>query len=185
LLVLPAATSLHDAFRTSITLVVVGNCATPLTLGMSLLRGDTMALRVLFAEDSPVVQQSVRDLLMSAADVSVVTADNGLEAVRLARQTVPDVVILDDAMPGMNGIDAARLIRQEWPDMPVILLTASAAEYLIAAALNAGIRGYVLKGDAGDDLVRAIYAVRRGSTYVSPGASRVLYERYLPNSGVA
>jgi two-component system, NarL family, response regulator DegU len=134
-----------------------------------------MALRVLFAEDSPVVQQSVRELLMSAADMSVVTADDGLEAVRLVRQTVPDVVILDHAMPGLNGIDAARLIRQEWPDMPMIMLTASAKEYLIAAAFNAGIRGYVLKADAGDDLMRAIYAVQRGATYMSPGASRVLY----------
>jgi DNA-binding NarL/FixJ family response regulator len=144
-----------------------------------------MALRVLFTEDSPIVQQSVRELLMSADVISVVVAGDGLEAVRLARQMVPDVTILDYALPGMNGIDAARLIRQELPEMPLILLTVSAAEYLIAAAFNAGIRGYVLKGDAGDDLVRAIYAVRRGSTYVSPGASRVLYERYLPMPGVA
>jgi DNA-binding NarL/FixJ family response regulator len=142
-----------------------------------------MALRILIAEDSPVVRQSISTLLESDDVLSVVSADNGIEAVRLAVDMEPDVAILDYAMPGMNGVDAARLIRQTWPDMPMILLTVTAAEYLIAAAFNAGIRGYVLKGDAADDLIRAIYAVRRGITFVSPGASRVLYERYLPAPG--
>jgi DNA-binding NarL/FixJ family response regulator len=139
-----------------------------------------MALRVLVAEDSPTVQQSIRELLRSADVLSVLTADDGVEAVRLARETTPDVVILDYGMPGLNGVQAARLIRQTSPDMPLILLTASVAEHLIAVAFSAGIRGYVLKIDAADDLIRAIYTVRRGATYVSPGASRVLYERYLP-----
>ena len=141
-----------------------------------------MALRVLVADDSPVIQRSIRDLLRSADVLSVVSAWSGVEAVRLAVETLPDVAILDYAMPGMNGIEAARLIRRTLPEMPLILLTASAAEYLIAAALNAGIAAYVLKADAGSDLVRAIDAVRRGATYVSPSASRALYERYLPAS---
>jgi DNA-binding NarL/FixJ family response regulator len=144
-----------------------------------------MALRILLADDSPVLRQSIRDLLQSADVLSIVTASDGAEAVRLAIDTRPDVVILDYTMPTMNGVDAARLIRQSVPDMPMILLTVRMAEYLIAAAFNAGIRGCVLKGDAGDDLVRAIYAVRRGVTYVSPGASRALYERYLPMPGTA
>ena len=143
-----------------------------------------MALRVLLADDSPVVQRSIRDLLKSADVLSVASAWSGVEAVRLATEMLPDVVILDYAMPGMNGIEAARLIRQTLPETPVILLTASAVEYLIVAALNAGIRAYVLKADAGADLARAIDAVRCGSTYVSPGASRALYERYLPASGL-
>jgi DNA-binding NarL/FixJ family response regulator len=139
-----------------------------------------MALRILVAEDSPVVQQSIRELLRSADVMTILTAGDGIEAVRLAVETSPDVGILDYMMPGLNGIEAARLIHQKLPEMPLILLTVSAAEYLIAAAFSAGMRGYVLKGDAGDDLIRALYAVRRGTTYVSPGASRVLYERYLP-----
>ncbi|HMF98479.1 MAG TPA: response regulator transcription factor [Vicinamibacterales bacterium] len=141
-----------------------------------------MALRLLVADDSPIVQRSIRDLLRTADLLSIVTAGTGTDAVRLAIETMPDVIILDYAMPGMNGIQAARLIHQAIPDVPLILLTVNVAEYLIAAALNAGIRGYVLKADAGDDLVRAIDAVRGGSTYLSPGACRVLYERYLPAS---
>jgi DNA-binding NarL/FixJ family response regulator len=142
-----------------------------------------MALRILVADDSPIVQRSIREVLQSADILSIVTAGDGMEAVRLAVETAPDVGILDYAMPGLNGIDAARLIRVTFPDLPLILLTVNTAEYLIAAAFNAGIRGYVLKGDAGDDLVRAIDAVCRGATYVSPGASRVLYERFLPIPG--
>src|SRR4051794_15953653 len=117
-------------------------------------RGYYMAVRILVAEDSPVIRRSVRELLRSAGDLGVVMAADGFEAGRLAPRVGPDVVILDYAMPGMNGIAAARLIRQTTADMPLILLTARAAEYLIAAAFKAGIRGYVLKADAGDDLVR-------------------------------
>ena len=144
-----------------------------------------MALRVLVADDSPIVQQSIRELLRSADVLSVLTAADGEEAVRLARETTPDVVILDYRMPGLNGVQAARLIRQASPEMPLILLTARAAEHLIAIALRAGIRGYVLKRDAADDLIRALYAVRHGATYLRPGASRVLYERYLPATDVS
>jgi DNA-binding NarL/FixJ family response regulator len=138
-----------------------------------------MALRVLVAEDCPVVQRSIRELLESAHVLNPLEAANGIDAVRIAAQMHPDVAILDYSMPGMNGIDAARLIRLQCPDMPLVLLTTVAEQYLIAAALTAGIRGYVLKGDAGDDLLRAIDAVRRGATYVSPRAARVLCEWYL------
>jgi DNA-binding NarL/FixJ family response regulator len=138
-----------------------------------------MSLRVLVAEDSPVFQRSIRELLEYSHMLSLVEASDGVEAVRVAVQTQPDVAILDYSMPGMNGIAAARKIRMECPDLPIVLLTTIAEEYLIAAAFKAGIRGYVLKRDAADDLVRAIDAVRDGATYVSPRAARVLYERYL------
>ena len=139
-----------------------------------------MALRILVAEDSPVVQRSIRELLEYAHVLSLVEAADGAEAVRMAVQSQPDVAILDYSMPGMNGITAARRIRMQCPDLPVVLLTTVAEEYLIAAAFNAGVRAYVLKSDAGDDLLRAIDAVREGGTYVSPRAARALYERYLP-----
>jgi DNA-binding NarL/FixJ family response regulator len=93
---------------------------------------------------------------------------------------MPDVVILDYAMPGLNGIQAARLIHAGGPHIPIILLTSSASEHLIAAAFSVGVRGYVLKSDASEDLLRAIHAVRAGSTFLSPTASRVLCEPYLP-----
>ena len=137
-------------------------------------------LRILVAEDSPVFQRAIRELLEYLPMLSLVEANDGVEAIRVAVHTQPDVAILDYSMPGMNGIAAARMIRTECPDLPIILLTTVAEEYLIAAAFKAGIRGYVLKRDAGDDLVRAIDAVREGATYISPRAARALYERYLP-----
>jgi|1185.fasta_scaffold388992_2 DNA-binding NarL/FixJ family response regulator len=144
-----------------------------------------MALRILFADDSPAIRQSVIGLLHSAGDLTVLTAADGADAVTLAREATPDLVILDYAMPGMNGINAAQLIHRDAPALPMILLTASAAEYLIVAALRAGMRGYVLKRDAAEDLVRAIYTVLNGVTFISPGASRVLYERYLPTPSLS
>ena len=138
-----------------------------------------MALRVLVADDCPLVQRSIREVLESAHILNLVEARDGHEAVRAAGQMQPDVAILDYSMPGMNGIDAARLIRLTCPQLPIVLLTSVAEEYLIAAALRAGIRGYVLKRDAADDLVSAIDAARRGATYISPRAARVLCEQYL------
>ena len=138
-----------------------------------------MPLRILLADDSTVVRRSVGTLLARAQFELLAPAANGAEAVRLAGEMAPDLVILNYAMPGMNGIDAARAIRRMQPTVGMILLTVTVTECHIAAAFGAGIRGYVLKFDVVDDLIRAIDAVRRGATYVSPGASRVVLERYL------
>jgi CheY-like chemotaxis protein len=99
-------------------------------------------------------------------------------------QTQPDVAILDYSMPRMNGIAAARMIRTECPDLPIVLLTTVAEEYLIAEAFKAGIRGYVLKRDAGDDLVRAIDAVREGATLLSPRAARAFLRTIFAGGGI-
>jgi DNA-binding NarL/FixJ family response regulator len=141
-----------------------------------------MALQVVVAEDSPLVQQAVRELL-EAAECSVVgQAYDGEEAVRLTDSCKPDVVILDYCMPRLNGVAAARAIRRTQPALPLIMLTLSASEHQIAAAFSAGIRGYVLKADAADDLVRAIHEVTRGATFLSPAASRALCAPYLPGT---
>jgi two-component system, NarL family, response regulator NreC len=152
---------------------------------LSVPREEILALRALVAEDSAILQQSISDLLRSADVPTVIRAMDGTEAVRLALESQPDVVILDYDMPGMNGIDAARAIRGRWPQMPVILISVLSSEYLIATALSVGIAGYILKRDIGDDLIRAIETVRCGSTFVSPGAARSLYERYLPAARLA
>jgi len=138
-----------------------------------------MTLQVVVAEDSPLVQQAVRELL-EAADCSVVgQAYDGEEAVRLTDSCNPDVVILDYYMPRLNGVGAARAIRQAHPALPLIMLTLSATEHQIATAFAAGVRGYVLKVEAAEDLVRAIHEVTRGATFVSPAASRALCAPYL------
>lgn len=133
-----------------------------------------MPVHVVVAEDSAVVRQAIRELL-EAAHVSVVgEACDGEEAVRLTASGNPDVVILDWYMPRLSGLEAARAIRCTHPALPLIMLTTAASEYHITAALAAGVRGYVLKIDAGDDLVRAIHEVIRGTIFLSPAASRAL-----------
>ena len=138
-----------------------------------------MALHVIVGEDSQHVQRSVRDLL-EAAHVSVVgQAFDGEQAVQLTASERPDLVILDCCMPRLSGVDAARAIARAHPGLPVILLASAVTERHIAAAFGAGVRAYVLKVDAADDLMRAIREVTRGATFVSPRASSALCERYL------
>jgi DNA-binding NarL/FixJ family response regulator len=138
-----------------------------------------MSLQVVLADDSPAVQESIRELLEAARVTVIGQAYDGVEAVRLTDTLHPDAVILDYSMPRMNGVAAARAIARHFPHLPMIMLTLSANEHRIAAAFGAGVRGFVLKTDAATDLVRALEDVSRGSTFVSPGASRVLCEPLL------
>jgi DNA-binding NarL/FixJ family response regulator len=106
-------------------------------------------------------------------------ASDGHEATRLARELVPDVAILDLAMPRLNGIDATRAIREKCPEVRTIALTMYAEDQYVLAALHAGFRGYVLKSQAASHLVRAIQEVCRGEIYLSPAVSKVVVDAYL------
>jgi two-component system response regulator NreC len=103
--------------------------------------------------------------------------------VRLARELKPDVAVLDLGMPLLNGLDAAREIRQSVPIVTTVLLTLHREEQYVLEALKAGVRGYVLKTQAGSDLVDAIAQVMRGAVYLSPGITRVLVDAYLSGTG--
>ena len=141
-----------------------------------------MAQRILLADDSAAVLELVRTFLEAEGFAVVGSAANGVEAADLARTVLPDIAVLDVAMPLMNGIEAAERIHLECPGVHVILLTAYSTEQLIVKAFRAGIRGYVVKGDAPDDLVRAIWEVSRGNMFLSPSVSRFVVEAYLPET---
>ena len=111
-------------------------------------------------------------------DVVGQTGD-GREAVQLARELKPDVAILDLGMPTLNGLDAAREIREALSGTHLVLLTLHREEQYVLEALKAGVRGYVLKTQAGSDLVDALNQVLRGAIYLSPGITRVLVDAYL------
>jgi DNA-binding NarL/FixJ family response regulator len=133
-------------------------------------------IRVLLADDHAVVRQGLRALLAAAGDLRVVAeAGDGREALRLAQATRPDVAALDLSMPLLNGLDAARHMAAEGGPRAV-LLTMHAEEPYVLAALRAGVRGYVLKRDAGADLVRAIREVAAGGVYLSPQISPAVVE---------
>ena len=141
-----------------------------------------MALRIILADDHCIVRQGIRALLEGAGFEVVGEAADGQEAIRLVDTLEPDVVILDLMMPRLNGLDAGRQIRQRHASIPILLLTMHTEEHHVAAALRAGIKAYVLKTQAAEDLVRAIREVVRGHVFLSAAVSRVVVEGYV--SGV-
>ena len=137
-----------------------------------------MAIRILLADDHNIVRQGLRALLERTNFEVVAEAGDGQEAVRLAETLKPDIAVLDLVMPVLNGLDAGRQIIQRGASA-VILLTMHTGEHHVAAALRAGIRGYLLKSQAAEDLVHGIREVSRGRIFLSPEVSRIVVDGYL------
>src|SRR6058998_3725201 len=143
-----------------------------------------MLTRILLADDHEIVRQGVRLLLQQEGFEVVGEAANGQEAIRLARESCPDIALLDYGMPLLNGIGAAREIAQACPKTKVILLTMHTDDHYVLEALRMGIKGFVVKSQAPADLVRAIQEVLRGMVYLSPRVSRALVQAYLAKSAL-
>jgi len=144
-----------------------------------------MPLRILLADDHQIVRQGFRAILERNAFHVACEAADGREAVRLAQAHRPDVAILDLFMPQLNGLDAAREILESNARTAIILLTMHAEEHQIIAALRAGIRGYVIKTQASEELIKAIGEVAAGGIYLSPGAYGAVVAVYLSGRNVA
>lgn len=138
--------------------------------------------RVLIADDHEMFRQGLRKILPERDYCIVGEADNGHDAIRLARQLTPDLAILDFSMPRLNGIEAARDIQRRSPATQIVLLTMYDEEACIVEALKAGIRAYVLKSQTSADLVAALREVVKGSVYLSPHISESVISRYLSKS---
>src|SRR5438132_319461 len=127
----------------------------------------SMSLRVVLADDHPMLRHGVE---------VVAEASDGRAAAAATRQLHPDVAVLDIMMPLLNGIDAAREIAETCPDTQVVLLTALDQERLVTEAVSAGVRGFVLKTQAEEDLLQAIEQVSRGGFYAGGGVSQAVVE---------
>src|SRR5215469_10846408 len=129
-----------------------------------------MAIRVLIADDHNVVRQGLRVFLGLDPELEVVTSEaaNGEEALCMARQLRPDVVLMDLVMPGMDGIIATEMIRRELPKTEVVILTSVLEDSLAIGAVRAGAIGYLLKDTQADELRRAIKAAAAGQVYLAP-----------------
>jgi len=138
-----------------------------------------MLCEILLADDHLVVRQGLKVLLENEGFSVVGEASDGREALQLAQNLRFDVAVLDLAMPLLNGIDAGRAILQACPKTKVVLLTMHTEDHLILEALRAGIKGYVLKSKATEELVEAIQEVSRGRLYLTPGASETVVQAYL------
>ena len=139
-----------------------------------------MAIKILIADDHQILRQGLRTLLEKEPDLEVVAeADNGRSTVRLARETQPEVIIMDVAMPDLNGIEATRQIISEMPKVKVIALSMYADRRFVANMLKAGASGYLLKDCASEELVRAIRVVLTHKTFLSPGVADIVVKDYV------
>jgi len=134
-----------------------------------------MPLRVLIADDDQGFRTWLRAVLESEGFL-VAEAPDGVAAVALANAARPDLALLDLAMPGADGIEVGRSIRASCPETRLVLLTGDSRAHQIAAAFRSGFRGYVVKTDAADGLLRAIRDVSAGRIFLSPAASRAVIE---------
>jgi len=141
-----------------------------------------MASRVMLVDDHEIVRQGLTALLEREGFAIVGQAANGMQAVQLAKELHPEVVILDFGMPILNGLDAARAIHEALPTTRLVLLTMHTDEQYVLEGLRAGIRGFVLKTQAAADLVRAIRDVQAGTVFLGPGMSKAIVDAYLSGS---
>lgn len=141
-----------------------------------------MPTRIVLADDHVLVRQGLKSLLEREHFQVMAEASDGQDAVRLIESHHPDIAIMDISMPTLNGIDAARGLARSAPKTKVILLTQHEEEQYIHEALEAGVKGYVLKSQVANDLIQAIRQVCRGEFYLSPGISRAVMEAYRNKS---
>jgi DNA-binding NarL/FixJ family response regulator len=136
-------------------------------------------INVLLADDHTVVRQGLRALLEAEPDIAVVgEAETGRQAVQLARNLLPDVVVMDIAMPLLNGLEATRQILKQGPATRVLILSSYGDDDYVHQLNEAGATGYLLKQTAAADLVTAIREARNGKAYFSPAISQRLMDHY-------
>ncbi|HWO70183.1 MAG TPA: response regulator transcription factor [Actinomycetota bacterium] len=137
-------------------------------------------IKVLVVDDHAVVREGVRMVLETDPDLKVVgEAGSGEEAIEMARELSPDVVVMDIGMPGLSGFEATRRIRAAQPEVKVLALTVHDSEAYLFQMLQAGAVGYVLKRAAAADLIQAVKAAHRGETLLHPSVARLLIKDYL------
>jgi DNA-binding NarL/FixJ family response regulator len=145
-----------------------------------------MKLRILIADDHEVVRRGLCTLLHSHEGWEICgEAKDGRQAIEMAKQLKPDVVILDIGMPNLNGLAATRLLSQQRPQQKIIVLTVTDSDQVIREALDAGARGFVLKTDAARDLVSAVEALQRDRMFFTPRVNDMVLAGFLDRNNGA
>ncbi len=137
-----------------------------------------MAVRIVLADDHVLVRQGLKALMEREGFQVVAEAADGQEALERVRSLLPEIAVMDITMPILNGLDTAREMKRSSPQTKVILLTQHEEDQYISEALEVGVKGYVLKNQAANDLLQAIRQVSRGHVYLSPGVSGAVMEAY-------
>lgn len=144
----------------------------------------TDKIRVLLADDHTIFRAGVRMLLDLEPDIEVIgEAVNGNQAITFVKQLLPDVVLMDIAMPQMDGLEATRAIKSEHNEIQVLVLTMHRSDEYLLEMLKAGASGYVIKGAETNELINAIRVVARGEVFLYPSIAGKLVREYLDLSG--
>lgn len=140
-----------------------------------------MSIRILIADDHGVMRAGLRAVLEDETGYEVVgEAVNGEEAIQLAAELLPDIVLLDIGLPSVDGIEATRRIRKISPQVRVLILTVYEEERLLREAIRAGASGYIIKRAVEEELIAGIQAVSRGDMYIHPAVTRLLVKDLSP-----
>jgi DNA-binding NarL/FixJ family response regulator len=139
-------------------------------------------IKIYLVDDHKILRESLNSLLSQEEDIEVVgEAEDGLAVEEGLRKTPADLLILDISMPKRSGLDVAKNLARDYPDLKIIFLTMHKSEEIIAEAFESGAKGYVLKENAFDELIKAIHTVTGGKVYVSPELSPTLLHGFLSN----
>jgi len=134
-----------------------------------------MSLRILVADDHDIIRRGLKSLLAAKPGWEVCAeAKNGREAIALAEEHKPDVVVMDVSMPELNGLEAVRYIRKTLPKTEVVVLTLHFSDQLVHDLIEAGAKGYIMKSDADRDLVAAVEALSVRRTFFTPKAGEMV-----------
>src|SRR5437016_4092215 len=135
-------------------------------------------ITVLLADDHTVVRQGLRALLVAEGDIEIVgEAENGRQAVQLAKKLLPEVVVMDVAMPVLNGLEATRQITRALPSTKVLILSSYSDDEYVSQLTEAGAAGYLIKQTAANELLKAIREAQRGNAYFSPAIAKRLRDQ--------
>jgi len=137
-------------------------------------------IKIILADDHRIVREGIRSLLEKSDNLEVIAeAENGREAVQMAKELNPDVILMDIAMPQLNGLEATLQIKRDCPDVKVLALTIHEDEEYIRQMLASGAMGYITKYAATEELVQAVETVHKGEMVLSPAITRLVVEDYL------
>ncbi len=135
-------------------------------------------ITVLLADDHTVVRQGLRALLVVEGDIEIVgEADTGRQAVTMAKKLLPDVVVMDIAMPLLNGLEATRQITKQLPNTKVLILSSYSDDEYVQQLTEAGAAGYLVKQTAANDLLKAIREAHKGNAFFSPSIAKRLRDQ--------
>lgn len=145
-----------------------------------------MTIDVMLADDHKILREALRSVLERETDISVVAeANDGMETLRIAKETMPRIVVMDIGMPDMGGIEATRRLHAENPDIKVLALSTFFDRRIVMQMLEAGASGYVAKSAGGDELLRGIREVAAGKTYLSPEIAAVVIDGVRGRKGAS